>query len=151
MTVTPEVLERRLADDIRSLGDLLDDESFCAELYRGLADVKWHRDGGAVAVSWKRAEELINEARAARGLPRMTLAQTGGEGQVSGRVAETLGARGWSPEPLDTSRHDDTHVGSPEDPPPPDAGARQAPVDDPGAWERKARAEAEAERLRRAG
>src|SRR4051812_34617861 len=59
MTVTREVLERQLADDIRSLGDLLDDESFCAELYRGLADVKWHRDGGAVAVSWKRAEELI--------------------------------------------------------------------------------------------
>jgi hypothetical protein len=151
MTVTPDVLERQLADDIRSLGDLLDDESFCAELYRGLADVKWRRGGGAVAVSWKRAEELINEARAARGRPGMTLAQTGGEGQVSRRVAETLGARGWSPEPLDTSRHDDAHVGSAEDPPPPDAGARQAPVEDPKAWERKAHAEAEAERLKRAG
>jgi hypothetical protein len=151
MTVTPEVLERRLAEDIRSLGDLLDDESFCAELYRGLADVKWRRDGGAVAVSWKRAEELINDARAARGRPRMTLAQTGGEGQVSSRVAETLGARGWSPEAQDTSRHDDAHVGSPEDPAPPDAGARQAPVEDPTAWERKAHAEAEAERVKRAG
>jgi hypothetical protein len=151
MTVTPEVLERQLADDIRSLGDLLDDESFCAELYRGLADVKWRRGGGAVAVSWKRAEELINEARAARGRPSIPLAQTGGEGQVGRRVAETLGARGWTPEPLDTSRHDDTHVGSTEDPPPPDAGARQAPVEDSAAWERKAHAEAEAERVKRAG
>src|SRR4051812_8968620 len=93
MTVTPEVLERRLADDIRSLGELLDDESFCAELYRGLADVKWHRDEGAAAVSWKRAEELINEARAARGRPRMTLAQTGGEGQVRPRGRDARRAR----------------------------------------------------------
>jgi hypothetical protein len=151
MTATPETLERRLADDLRSLGDLLDDESFCAELYRALADVKWHRDGGAVAVSWKRAEELINEARAARGRPRLMLAQTGGEGEVAKRVAEALGALGWSPQPLDTSRHDDAHVDSPEDPPPPDTGARQAPVDDPGGWERQAHAEAETERARRAG
>jgi hypothetical protein len=149
MTVTPEVLEQRLADDIRSLGELLDDESFCTELYRALADVKWHRDGGAVALSWKLAEEVINEARAARGLPALTLAQTGGEGKLSDRVVEALSGRGWSPEPLDTSRHDDAHVGSREDPPPPDTGARHAPVDDPKAWEREAHAEAEAERLRR--
>lgn len=149
MTVTPEMLERRLADDIRSLDDLLDDESFCVELYHGLADVRWQRDGGAVAVSWKRAEEIINEARAARGRHELTLAQTGGEGQVSNRVAEALRALGWSSRPLNTGRRDEAHVDSPADPPPPDAGARHAPVDDPKAWEREGHAEAEAERSRR--
>ncbi len=149
MGAPPEVLEQRLAEDIRGLGELLDDESFCIELYRSLADVKWVRDEGAVAVSWKRAEEIVNEARGTRRRPPLTLAQTGGEGEVSDRVAEALGARGWSTRRLDTNHHDDAHVDSAEDPPPPDTGARHAPVADPKAWEREAHAEAEAERLRR--
>jgi hypothetical protein len=149
MTVEPDVLEQRLADDIRALDDVLADESFCEELYRGLAGVKWHHAGGSVALSWKRAEELVNAARTARGWPELTLAQTGGEGEASGRVAAALGARGWSPRALDTSRHDAAHVGSAKDPPPPETGARQAPVDDPNAWERQAHVEADAERARR--
>ena len=54
MSAPPEVLEQRLAEDIRALGELLDDESFCVELYRSLGDVKWVRGEGAVAVSWPR-------------------------------------------------------------------------------------------------
>ena len=150
MTLAPDVLEERLERDIDSLGDRLDDEKFCTELYRALADVKWeHGDDGAVAVSWKRAEEIINAARAKRNRPALTLAQTGGEGRLDDDVTEPLGAHGWTPHPLDTGRHDDAHVDSPEDPPPPDAGARHAPVSDPKAWEREAHEEAEAERRRR--
>jgi hypothetical protein len=148
MTGTTDDLERRLAGDLAGLDELLDDDSFCTELYRALASAKWHRDGGSVALRWKRAEDLVNGVRDRRERAPLTLAQTGGEGEVSDRVAEALGARGWTARPLDTDRHSDAHVASPPDPPPPDAGARKVGAD-PHAWEREAHAEADAEQRRR--
>jgi hypothetical protein len=118
---TPEELEGLLLEDLDRLGDRLTDEKFCRELYRGLTERRWFppgaRAGEHVALSWKRAEELINELRVKRGRPAMVLAQTGGEGELDPTVADELGRLGWRSEPLDTSEHDPAHLASHEDPP----------------------------------
>jgi hypothetical protein len=114
----PEVGLQLLQADMQRLGDRMRDEKFCRELYRALADNKWSKDGETVALSWKRAEELINAVRRGLGEDPMTLAQTGGEGQVDRSVREAFEPLGWTIEPLDTGRDDPAHLGSPEDPPP---------------------------------
>src|SRR4051794_27295852 len=111
-------LERELTHDLTVLGDMVGDDSFYPELYRGLAGVAWTRDGEHVTLSWKRAEELVNDIRAQHGHEPLQLAQTGGEGEGSDRVAGALGGTGWAPKPLGTSRHDDSHVDSAPDGPP---------------------------------
>jgi hypothetical protein len=144
------VSDEQLRSDLRALGDRFHDEEFSTELYRALASRKWRKasSGEPVAPSWSRAEQLVNDLRAQVGEEPLELAQSGGEGELSRVVDDELGRLGWTSEPLDTSEHDESHVSSPESPPPPDTGARHAPVDDPGAWRREAHAEAEAERLR---
>src|SRR3954471_17782210 len=111
-------LERELAHDLSVLGDMVADESFYPELYRGLAGVRWARDGGHITLSWKRAEEVVNALRAEHDRDPLELAQTGGEGEVSDRVADALGGTGWTAKPLDTSRHDGAHLDSRADAPP---------------------------------
>ena len=66
--------------------------------------------------------ELINDLRKRRSRPPLTLAQTGGEGEVSSTVGAELGALGWSSTELNTSRHDDEHLDSNAGQPPGDAG-----------------------------
>jgi hypothetical protein len=110
--------ERELAHDLSVLGDMVEDESFYTELYKGLAGVRWARDGEHITLSWKRAEEVVNALRAQHDRDPLELAQTGGEGQVSERVAAALGTTGWTARPLDAGRHDDGHVDSPHDAPP---------------------------------
>jgi hypothetical protein len=100
------------------------DEKFSRELYRALTDNKWAKDGQAVALSWKRAEELINAVRRGLGEEPLVLAETGGEGTVDRSVREELEPLGWKIEPLDTSSHDPAHLDSPEDPPPASGGRR---------------------------
>jgi hypothetical protein len=123
MTDDTERLERELADDLAKLGDRLIDEKFATELYRALTDNIWFRDEDGperhLALSWKRAEDLVNELRARVDRPPLTLAQTGGEGQVSRTVDDELGRLGWSHRPLDTGEHDERHVGEPAETPPP--------------------------------
>jgi hypothetical protein len=119
-------LERQLFDDLSSLGDRMVDEKFCHELYRALTNNEWRKKGqdGAIALSWTLAERTINDVHAAHGRPPMTLAQTGGEGEVTPTVAAALGDLGWSHRPLDTSHNDPRHVSEPnEGAPPPHAGA----------------------------
>ncbi len=111
-------LERELTHDLTVLGDMVHDDSFYPELYRGLAGVAWTHDGEHITLSWKSAEELVNAIRAQHGLEPLALAQTGGEGEVSDRVAGALAVPGWTPKPLDTHHHDDAHVDSPRDAPP---------------------------------
>jgi hypothetical protein len=112
MPMSTEELERRLLNDLQTLGDLVTDESFHHELYRALAGPRWFLsgDGGThVAFSWKRAEEAVNNLRAEHGHGPLALAQTGGEGDVSERVAGALEGLGWQARPPEAG-HDDAHV-----------------------------------------
>src|SRR3954467_13233225 len=136
-----EPLERELEHDLSVLGDMVQDDSFYTELYQGLAGVRWTREGEHLSLSWKRAEEAVNALRAKHGREPLTLAQTGGEGTVSDRVAEALGGTGWQARPA-IAGHDDAHPDSRPDAPP--RGAAESPE-----WERQAHAEADAERRRR--
>jgi hypothetical protein len=139
MPMTTEELERHLLNDLQTLGDLVADDSFFPELYRGLAGTRWFLgdDGGHVSLSWKRAEEAVNNLRSAHGREPLTLAQTGGEGEVSDRVAGALEQLGWRPRPA-TAGHDDARVeAEPERP----SGATEPPE-----WRREADAEAERNR-----
>jgi hypothetical protein len=154
MTDAPVALEGKLHDDVVALGEEFADDESATELYRALANTVWRtRNGpeGHVSLSWSRAEAIVNDLRRRHGREPLDLAQTGGEGEVSDRVAEAVGPAGWVAQPLNTSRHDDAHATEPESPPPPDHGARMAPVEDPGGWERVAHAEADREQLRRPG
>src|SRR5690348_16069463 len=112
MPMSTAELERRLLNDLQTLGDLVADESFHRELYRGLAGTRWFLDGeddAHVAFSWKRAEEAVNTLRAEHGREALALAQTGGEGQVTGRVVDALETLGWHARPA-TAGHDAGHV-----------------------------------------
>jgi hypothetical protein len=108
-----------LQSDLQRLEDRVRDEKFCFELYRALADNKWSKEGESVALSWKRAEELINAVRRGHGAERLELAQTGREGDVDRTIREVFEPLGWTIEPLETSGHDPAHLDSPKDPPPP--------------------------------
>lgn len=151
--MTTEELERHLTEDLATLGDRFVDEEFCSALYRALAGnaLRPASDGesGRLSLSWKRAENLVNELRERAGREPMSLAQTGDEGQVSSTVADELRRLDWTLRPRDTSEHDDAHLASPHDAPPADQGERRAPVDtDETDWEQRAHEEADAgERL----
>jgi hypothetical protein len=152
MTTDPNRLELELVDDLTTLGDAIVDEDLCRELYRTLTNMRCSKRGwdGHISLSWRRVDEIINGLRDAHGREPMTLAQSGGEGQPCPRAQEALERLGWTCRPLDTSEHDDAHVTSPPDPPPPDTGERLAPVDPETArWEERAHEEAERERRRR--
>src|SRR4051812_2189060 len=110
-----DAVERELTQDLDRLGDMVGDDSFYPELYRGLAGVAWTLDGEHVALSFKRAEEVVNALRTAHGRDPLTLAQTGGEGEVSDRVARALDR--WTPRPLNTGANDPAHVDSRADAP----------------------------------
>ena len=142
MSPSTDALERQLINDLQTLGKMVQtDDSFEEELYRALANNQWHRQGqgGHVSLSWKRAEELINDARALHQREPLTLAQTGGEGEVSERVASALRDLGWAPRPLERGVHDDSHVESRSEAPQRSSG--ETPE-----WERQAHAEAEENR-----
>ena len=151
--MSTDELQRELTNDLGTLDDRLVDEAFCTDLYRALAGNALSRasDGpsGRVSLSWRRAEDLVNELRERVGRERMSVAPTGGEGEVADTVADELGRLGWTLRPRDTSEHDDAHVASPHDPPPEEQGQARAPVDDEDVrWEERAHEEADAgERL----
>ena len=121
----PEVALQLLQTDMQRLEDRMRDEKFVRELYRALADNVWSKEGESAALSWKRAEELINAVRRGLGEPPLTLAATGGEGVVDRSVREAFEPLGWRIEPLDTSRNDPAHLESPEDPPPDEAAVKR--------------------------
>jgi hypothetical protein len=145
-------LERQLLDDLERIGERARDEKFATELYRALADNVWtteRRPGDRLSVSWQRAEWLVNEWRRRHGAQPLDLDRSGREGEVARTVAEELGRAGWSFEPLDTSRHDPSHIGLDESPPPPDHGERMASVPPSDEQERAAHEAAAAERERK--
>lgn len=137
--------EEELLHDLRSLAPRAEEDWFATELYRALGNRRWHkldRVDGSVSLSWRRAEDVVNELRADQGAPPLELHQTGGEGELSDAVGEELAALGWRSQALDTSSHDEDHVGESPSPPPRGHGEAQAPTEPPQQW-RDARAEAD--------
>lgn len=154
MSGPSDSLERELVRDLARAGERLNDEKFSSELYRALANTSWRKPNGPdghVSLSWRRAEEVVNELRRELGEEPLTLAQTGGEGEVSDLVGGELQRLGWRSRPLDTSREDPEHSESAPSPPPADSGGSRAGAEEPGDWERRAHEEAERERLRGGG
>ncbi len=143
--------EGLLLDDLSTLSERLADEKFATELYRALAGGRLTKDGASFAPSWGRAEEIVNRLRVECDQEPLTLAQTGGEGELSGLVGGELESLGWTWKPRDTSHDDPAHTGRPESPPPADAGERAAPVGDSHEWEQRAHREADAAREQRDG
>jgi hypothetical protein len=143
MEAGSDAVERQLHADLASRPGRIADEDFCHQLYRALASTVWIKDGldGEVALSWSRAEEVVNDLRANNSHDPLVLAQTGGEGEISGLIDDELGRLGWSGRALDTAQGLDSHVGSPTSPPRHDAEAPE--------WERRAHEEADQGRLRR--
>jgi len=140
--------EQTLSHDLESLDERLADDSFAEELYRALTNTTWRKqDGpdGHVSLSWTHAERLINGLRERAGDAALTLAQTGGEGEVSGDAGQELQRLGWTSQPLNTSRDDPGHVSESASAPPADQGGEQAPDENPGGWERRAHEEADAQ------
>lgn len=140
-----EAVERRLRSDLEGLGDRLTDERFGTELYQGLTNRAWRHDGGPgghLALSWGRAEALVNELRRSAGREPLALAQSGGEGELSATVSGELEALGWRSTALNTGRHDDQHAGAAASPPPEPAGHAAS-------WEDEAHAVAERTRAER--
>jgi hypothetical protein len=130
--------ERELIRDLESLGSVLADDSFGEELYRALANTRWSKaDGpdGHLSLSWNRAEGVVNQLREREGQEPLTLSQTGGEGEVSDRVAHELGRLGWSAGSRDTGRDDPAHQ----------SAGRRPPPDTPEgtSWEEQAHADAD--------
>ena len=147
-------LERLLLDDLDVEGERAADEKFCTELYRALTNNVWRNDRdpeGELSPSFKRAEWLVNQWRIRHGHGELTLAQTGGEGEVSAAVEDVLGRLGWSHRPLSTDRDHPAHLGRDESPPPADHGERMAPVPPAADQERAAHEAASAEAERKAG
>jgi hypothetical protein len=147
-------LQRELDSDLAALGDRVADEHFAAELYRALANRTWSKSTGEapghVALSWSRAEALVNELRRACGADPLTLAQTGGEGELTPDVRTALEALGWTSGSLNTGRADPAHVDAGASPPPAAAASGGGGPDPAAGWEQEAHAEAEANRRRRA-
>ena len=119
----PEVAIQLLQADLQRLPDRIRDEKFARELYCALAGNRWSKDGEVVALSWKRAANLVNALRRGHARPELPLYQSGCEGTLDRTVLDELTPLGWKVERLDTSSHDPVHV---EDypSPPPQAGGR---------------------------
>jgi hypothetical protein len=95
---------------------------------------------GHVTPSWKRAEDLLNEARRAAAQPPVDgLSGSGGEGEISDRARDALQEIGWNAKAQDHGHADPAHTDSHRDAPP---AAQDSPE-----WERQAHEEAERNRL----
>ena len=136
--MTAEALEQQLHLDLVAAADRIATAKAWEDLYRALARNVWRKQGseGHVSLSWSRAEEIVNEVR---GGEPLTLAQTGGEGEVSRLVEDELGRLGWSHRPLNTGRGDPEHTGQTAESAPP--ASREG--GEPPEWERRAHAEAD--------
>jgi hypothetical protein len=144
MTTAPSQAEIALIRDLERLGEQVREDWFAVELYRALAGRRWRRRDapGVVNLSWRRAEQIVDDLRRVAHAPQLSLAQQGGEGQLSDDVERALGERGWVSEPEDTDERDPAHTdAAPDLPPQPDPAPTQ--------WEREAHEAAHRERVRK--
>jgi hypothetical protein len=143
--MTVETLERALLDDLLEVHERFVDAKFCHELYRALTRTKLRKPSvseGHVTLSFNQAEGLINELRGRRGQDDLTLAQTGGEGEVDSTIRGIRTERGWSIAPAASGGgHDPQHDSAASQPPPDDQGVPAGSGD----WERQAHEEADRE------
>jgi hypothetical protein len=114
LTASVARLEQLLIDDLEGLGDRLADDRLCTDLYRALTNRALSKSApdaaGHLVLSWGRAEEILNRVRADRSQPALAqLAQSGGEGELSDRAAETLAELGWQVDTMSTSHTDERH------------------------------------------
>ena len=150
MSEFTETPERALVEDLRDIGPALDDDRLGRDLYRALASRALSKRGteGHVALSWKRAEEVVNAARRLNGYDSIEgLAGSGGEGEVSHRAQGALDAIGWVSQPENTGRNDPRHRSSHEHAPPQSRRGEHEPPE----WEQQAHAEADETIDRRSG
>lgn len=93
--------ERDFEADLRSsLGEAMkDDMGLAVEVYGALCNVDWeHDDGSRYGASWRSAGGLVNEIVNPEDEDAMGYCNfycSGGEGTVSERVSDSLGALGW--------------------------------------------------------
>lgn len=89
-------MERDLEHDIKALADRArEDREFAVELYAGLCNADWeHDDGTRWEGSWRYAGELIAHLRG-RGECYLDFYCSGGEGEITDRVADAMAALGW--------------------------------------------------------
>ena len=108
-----DTVEHELVRDLATLGERFADDHFAADLYRALAGNALSKQDlrGHVSLSWRHAEEIVNNLRAEARREALELAQSGDEGAVAETVADELRRLGWHARPRDTTRHDDAHVG----------------------------------------
>jgi hypothetical protein len=144
MSTDPDRLEHLLVEDLRGLGDRLSDDRLVHDLYGALAGTALSKAGesGHLSLSWGRAAAVLNGERKSRGYPAIDqLAQSGGEGEASGRAREVLTELGWTVKRESHDRADPAHSAN-------TASPRRGDVPEPE-WKRQGDADAEAERLRR--
>jgi hypothetical protein len=144
MTEPASRAEIALLRELERLGDRVCRDWFAVELYRALAGRRWRSENGdgIVALSWRRAEQVVDDLRAAHHAPALSLAQHGGEGELSGEVDRLLRADGWVSEPVNPGEHDPAHAGA--------AAHHPARVGGPATpWEQQAHQAAHQERVRK--
>jgi hypothetical protein len=144
MTTPASRAEIALLREVERLGDRVCEDWFAVELYRALAGRRWRSEDGAgvVAMSWRRAEQVVDDLREAHRAPTLSLAQRGGEGQLSEEVDRVLRAHGWVSEQMNPDRHDPTHTDAARGLPP-------RPGAPPARWEQQAHRAAHQERVRK--
>lgn len=146
--MTVEILQRELVNDLLAVHERFADEKFCGELYRALTATAMRKPGAAdghLTLSYTQAEGLVNDLRHRLGADPLTLAQTGGEGEVDSTITDELGGRGWAFDPATSGADDPSHGAGDESPPP--GGSPHHP--DSGRWSDLAHAEADQERRRK--
>lgn len=90
------VVARELEDDLQALAARArDDHDFAVELYGALCNADWrHDDGTEWSGSWRYAGGVVAELRDL-GEDYLDFYCSGGEGEITERVAEAMGALGW--------------------------------------------------------
>ena len=90
-------VERDLEHDIKALVDRTrSDRDFAVELYGALCNADWHHDDGTEwpGGTWRYVGDVVAHLRGL-GEDYMGFYWSGGEGEITDRVAEAMAALGW--------------------------------------------------------
>jgi len=90
-------MERDLEYDLRALADQARNErEFAVELYRGLCNADWRHNDGTEwdGGSWRYVGDLVAHLRGRREC-YLDYYASGGEGEITDRVAQAMAAIGW--------------------------------------------------------